>query len=296
MGTNFWWIYDLICIAVIVLCVYGGAKKGFSKIIIMVIGCVVSIFLAFTVSKHSSQFIYDKFIKESSIKAVSEMIEEYSPAASVKEVIESQDYGAVVEESKIKSILASEDSVERLYEYANQAAGSVVDTHENFVTTLTTGFTELFARQLGVKLPPYVTHELTDRISGNQELFVETTEMLMKSPDKVPEYIEENFIRKPALKLIKAFVFIICYFIFMTIIRVVINRTFKFGLLNGFDRLDKAFGGILGLIQAAVVLVVLAVAVKILIHIAESSGSFISYETVEKTKLFRLIFDRIKGF
>ena len=69
--------------------------------------------------------------------------------------------------------------------------------------------------------------------------------MILKNPDSVPSYIEENYIRKPALKLVKAFVFLISYLILMTVIRVVINRTFRFGLLNGYDRLDRFAGGLL---------------------------------------------------
>ena len=65
-------------------------------------------------------------------------------------------------------------------------------------------------------------------------------------------------------------------------------------MLNGYDRLDRFTGGLLGVVYAAAVLVVMAVAVKIMINVAESDGSFLSYETVEKTKFFKYIFNRIQ--
>lgn len=293
MGTNFWWIYDVVSVAVVILSIYNCAKKGFSKILIMVVGCVVSILLASTISQKSSDFIYDKFIKKSSIESVEEALKEYDPAISVREAIEGQDYGAVLEDGRVRKILESDDCMERLYEYTNQASGDVVDTHENFKNTLTVEFTELFAKQIGVKLPPYVTNELIEKISGNEKLFIETTEMILKNPDKVPEHIEENYIRKPALKLINAFVFIISYFILITLIGVVINRTFRFGLLNGYDRLDKLAGGLLGIVQAVILLIITAVLVKIAINVAGSDDSFISYAAIEKTKIFKHIFNRI---
>lgn len=296
MGTNFWWIYDIIFAAVVIFSIYSCAKKGFSKIIILVIGCVVSIFLASFISQKSARFIYDKFVKKTSIEAVKDVLEDYSPALSVKEAVESQDYGAVLEEGRIKKILQSEDSIEMLYEYTNQAAGDVVDTHENFKLTLTEEFSKLLAKQLGVKLPPYAARELTQKISGNDKLFVETTEMLLKSPDKVPEYIEKNYVRQPALKLVRAFAFIICYFIFMMLIRVVIYKTFNLGLLNGYDKLDRFVGGVFGIIQAGALLIITAIIVKMMIQIAESDNSFLSYETVEKTRLFRYVFDYIEKY
>ncbi len=291
MNSNFWWIYDIIFIAAAVLSIYSCAKKGFSKIVILVVGCVVSIFLASFVSSRCSEFIYEKFVRQSSIDAVKETMEEYVPALSVKDAIESQDYGVVLDEGKVDKILRSEDPVEMLYEYTNQAAGAVVGTPEEFTNALTTGFSERFARQLGVGLPPYVLRELTEKLPGNYDLFVETTTKILKSPGNVPEYIEKNYIREPAMKLVSAFVFVISYFIFMLIIRVVVYRTVSLGLLNGYDRLDRIVGGVFGIVQAAVLLVIIAVIVRILIHVAESKDSFISYEAVEKTKLFKYAFD-----
>lgn len=175
MGTNFWWIYDIVSAAVVILSICACAKRGFSKILIMIIGCVVSIWLAAVISSRCSDFIYDKFIKKTSTEAVGDAIERYDPAQSVREAIEDQGYGAVLEDSRVRKILESEDSIEMLYEYTNQAAGTVVDTPENFADTLTAGFTELFAKQLGGKLPPYVTHELIKR-------FPEMTSCLLKLP------------------------------------------------------------------------------------------------------------------
>ena len=296
MGTNFWWLLDILTVAIVALCIYNCVKKGFSKIVVLIAGCVVSVFLAAAVSNSCSEIIYDNFIKESSIEGVETALEEYDPAMTVKEVIENSDYGAVLENGRVQKILKSDDSMIELYEYANQASGAVVDTYENFEADFMKEFTDMFSKHLGVKLPPYVTHELTEKISENKELFTETINVIVEKPEDVPEYIEKNFIRKPALRLVKAFVFIICYFIFMTIIRIVINKAFRFGLLNGFDKLDKIAGGVLGEIQGAVMLIILAVLVKILIHVAESEGSFISYETVEKTYLFRHVFDKIDKF
>ncbi len=293
MAVNFWWIYDIILILVVILSVYSCSKKGFSKIIILTIGCVISIFLASFTSQKSSEFIYEKFIKKSSMESVSTSIEDYKPEVSVKEVIEDQNYGAVLEENRVKNILSSDDSMEMLYEYANQAAGTIVDTHENFRIIITDGFADKFAAHLGVELPPYVTYEIVDKVSQNEELFLEITDMILGNPDEVPQYIEKNYIRNPAIRLVKAFVFIISYFIFITLVRIVINRTFHFGLLNGYDKLDRTVGGVLGIIQAVANLVIISVFIKIIISIIGSDNSIISYETVENTKLFKHIFNRI---
>ena len=137
---------------------------------------------------------------------------------------------------------------------------------------------------------PVLTNEITKKVSNNEKLFNSMIDMLMNHPQEVPEFIEENYIREPAKRIINAAVFLIVFFILMTIITIVINRTVNFGLLNGFDRLDKFAGGILGIIEAAAAIMIIAVAVKMMINISESDNSFISMNAVEKTKIFRYFY------
>ena len=48
--------------------------------------------------------------------------------------------------------------------------------------------------------------------------------------------------------------------------------------------------GILGIIEAAAAIMIIAVAVKMMINISESDNSFISMNAVEKTKIFRYFY------
>ncbi|MDE5917577.1 MAG: CvpA family protein, partial [Oscillospiraceae bacterium] len=87
MGEKFWWIYDILSAAVIIFFIYRSVKKGFSKILIKVAGCVVSFILALVISKHAAGFVYDKFIKETSMNAVKEAMDEYDPSPAIKKII-----------------------------------------------------------------------------------------------------------------------------------------------------------------------------------------------------------------
>ncbi|MGN0620470.1 MAG: hypothetical protein ACI4I9_01275 [Porcipelethomonas sp.] len=293
MGEQFWWIYDILSAAIIIFCIYMSAKKGFSKIIVSVIGCVVSVVLALAISRHTAGFVYEKFIKETSINAVREAMDEYDPSGAVKEIIEDQGYGALVDESRIKDVIISGDGIGGLYNYANNAAGDTVDDYDSFSELMTSGFAGKFGDQIGIKLPPYVTGEINDRISSDPELFEETLSLILTDPDKMPGFVEENFIREPGEKLSQVFMFLIFFFIFMAIIGFVSVKTSSFGLLNGYDRLDKFFGGVLGIIKAAAAMLVFAVVVKIMIDVAENDGSFLSCETVDKTFIFRHFFSKV---
>lgn len=293
MGAEFWWIYDILATLVIIFFVVNCARKGFSKIIIIVIGCVVSITAAWFISSKTADFIYDRFVKENSIKTVEKTLEGYNPSNAVKDIIESHEFAGNVSTEKIEAILHTDNILDKLYDYANSEAGNVVGTADEFDSKVINGFADSFAKTAGVNLPPYVVNEITKSITGNEKLFNSTIHMIVDNPDDLPEFIEENYIRQPAKRIIQAAVFLIVYFVIMIIIRIVINRTFQFGLLNGYDRLDHFMGGVLGLAEAVAAIIIMAVAVKIMINISESENSFISTKAVEQTKIFRHFYNFI---
>ena len=290
MGEKFWWIYDIISVVVIIFFVFSGARKGFSKILITALGCVASIAAALFIGSKTTDFIYDKFFIKNNVKSVEEALEDYQPEDVIKTIIESNELSGVLSNEKIEAILKSGNSIDKLYDYANSEAGNIVSSPDIFDADIINGFAEAFANQIGINLPPYVVNEITKNVSNNEKLFNSMIDMLMNHPQEVPEFIEENYIREPAKRIINAAVFLIVFFILMTIITIVINRTVNFGLLNGFDRLDKFAGGILGIIEAAAASIIIAVAVKMMINISESDNSFISMNAVEKTKIFRYFY------
>ncbi|MBE6844170.1 MAG: hypothetical protein E7508_00455 [Ruminococcus sp.] len=287
MGGNFWWLLDALVIIITVLCVVNCSRKGFSKIIVTAIGCAASVAIAWIVSGYTSEMIYEKMFKKGNIEAVEAAVEEFNPEDAVKTIIESNELSGVLSNERIRTILENENSLNMLYEYANSEASNILDSRENFNKEIINGFAQAFAAQVGVNLPPYVAEEIVNHIENNEELFLSTVDMIINSPEKLPEFIEENYIREPAEKIVSAAVFLIVFFVLMTIIIIVANKSGDFGLLNGYDRLDKFAGGVMGIVVAFAVIMIIAFIVKIIINISENDNSFISMNTIENTKIFR---------
>lgn len=290
MGSNFWWIYDIVTVVIIIFSVYRCSKKGFSKIVVTALGCAVSLVAAFAVSRSCSGMIYDKFFKENNVKLVEAALKDYCPEDVIKSILEKNELSGILSNDKIKEILKDGDSLDRLYDYANQEAAREYISEKEFDKDLINGFAQSFAAQVGVSLPPYVAEELTSHISDNRELYLETINMLVNEPSKVPSYIEENYIRDIAKKAVSSAAFLVVFCVLMTIVFIISGKSVQFGLLNGYDRLDKFAGGVLGLIAAAAAVIMIAMAVKLMINMMDKENSFISLNTVEKTKFFRLFY------
>ncbi len=287
MGGNFWWVFDLVVVLIILFCVIGNAKKGFSRIIVTAIGCIISFAIAWVVSKSTAETIYNKMFMKGNIEAVQTAVEDYNPEDIIKTIIENNELSGVLSNENIKIILEKENSLDLLYEYANSRASNILDSKENFEKNIINEFAKAFSLQVGASLPPYVAEEIFNHIKNNEELFLMTIDMLMTDSKELPAFIEENYIREPAKRIVSCAVFLIVFFVLMTIIILVASKSGNFGLLNGYDRLDKFTGGVLGAVEAVAVIMIIAFIVKIIINISENDVSFISMNTIENTKIFK---------
>lgn len=287
MGENLWWIFDAVVIAAAVVSVIHCSRKGFSKIIVTAIGCVVSFAIAWMVSKSAADTVYEKMFMKGNIEAVQTAIEDYNPEDVIKSIIESNELSGVLSNESIREILENEDSLEKLYGYANSEASNILDTKEGFKENIVNEFAKAFSSQVGANLPPYVAEGIVTHITDNEELFLSVVDMLITNPQELPEFIEENYIREPATRIVSAAIFLIIFFVLMTIIILVANKSGEFGLLNGYDRLDKVAGGVLGCIEAVAIIMIIAFIVKIIINISSDSNSFVNVNTIDKTLLFK---------
>ncbi len=295
MGEQFWWIYDIACAVILVLCIYFCSKKGFSKIVILCIGCVVSLVVSSFASKSLAPFVYDKFIKKTITETVEKSLDGYDTSEALRTYIEQQDYGVILEDGKLSSIIKKSkgDCTDEIYDYVREMSADDIGSKKEFENVLSAGLADVLSSQFGKELPPYVTNEVSDRITGSSDTFKEVISQVVLHPLTAPEYIEESFAREPATRLVRFFMFLVCYFLMMTIIRIVVNKGEGFGLLNGYDTLDKIVGGVFGIFEYAAVMLVIAVIIKIMIYLADSDGSFLSRDTISKTIIFKYIYDLI---
>lgn len=291
MGANFWWLFDLAVVVIALFFIINCVRRGFSKIVVTALGCALSFAAALAVSQATSDVIYDKMFKKGNINAVEKAVEEYHPEDVIKMIIEKNELSGVLSNENIKQILESKSSMDLLYDYANSKASNILDSKENFEKTIINEFAAAFSSQVGENLPPYVAHEILNHMQNNEELFLTTVEMLAKNSDEIPTFIEENYIRGPAKTIVRCAVFLIIFFVLMTIIIIVLNKTGKFGLLNGYDRLDKIVGGVMGCIEAVAAIMIIAFVVKIIINMSENNSSFVSIQTIERTKIFKWFYD-----
>lgn len=75
MGTNFFWFYDIVVVAVLVGVTFRSAKKGAVGVIISTVSAIVAFLLAFFGSELLSESVYKRYVAEPLTNSISESIE-----------------------------------------------------------------------------------------------------------------------------------------------------------------------------------------------------------------------------
>ena len=74
-------ILDLVLIAIVLICIILTVKKGFVRSLVEVLGYILAIVIAFSVSGVAAEYIYDNMVEDVVIDSISTAIEENSEKA-----------------------------------------------------------------------------------------------------------------------------------------------------------------------------------------------------------------------
>lgn len=72
---------DIILVLIVLICIFLAVKKGFVRSLIEVVGYILAIVIAFSVSGMAADYIYDNIIGEKVVETISAAVEENSEAA-----------------------------------------------------------------------------------------------------------------------------------------------------------------------------------------------------------------------
>lgn len=293
MGEKFALFFDIILIAVLVLFIYNGAKKGFVKTVLVIIGYFVALLGGLVVSNILSPGIYDAFVRNKAEKVVEENIDNINIKSQIKASIKEQNIGIDITDEEISVIIdKGGDFAKNFSEYAKSKGSQLSDS------ALESKFNNVFTKNTVLK-------SIKDKISEN--LYSEVEKYLNNSKTSISDVItalnnpskEEGakelteLVVKPfAIKVIKIIIFIITFILLMFVVKFlssVITKTFKLVPLVG--PLNTFLGGLLGFIQGAIIVFITALIIKVLISLTNNEIMLFNTPTIEETYIFKCIYN-----
>ena len=67
MGTQLWWLYDVVAVAIFLVCIYLSGRKGIFKSLITAVGCILSVFISVSISGTIADRLYKTTVRDGNI-------------------------------------------------------------------------------------------------------------------------------------------------------------------------------------------------------------------------------------
>lgn len=293
MGSRFWWLYDVAAICLIVLTIYGNARRGFKRNFIIILGYLFCGLLASVISVAIAQPVYDTVVRDSNVEAVSDVIHDYDAAKEITECLNSQGYGIHADKAKVNAYLSPAYSTfdQDIYRYVNRLSFSTVATPEQFREILEQNFIDTFGGQLEKAMPAYVRDSMAENIQENDTMYMQIMLQLCsgKGNNVAASEMVDLFVREPTIRVVNMFLFVTIFCFLMSLVAVAAKNMEAKMTIPVTPAANHVLGGLLGIVEALMVLWIMAIFLKMIIMTGTSSN-FFSEETVQETHLLRYLY------
>ena len=212
MGSQFWWFYDILAVALALFIIYLNAKRGFKKNFLIIIGYVLS---------------------------------------------------------------------------------AVVTTPTEFRNILRRAFIESFGSLMAKQMPLYARLSLEDKLADNDTLYVETMQHIYGetgSTRQITTYLEDTYVKDDCIRIINSFLFVAIFCCLMSLIAVLAKKLEPRIYFNIYPVVDHTAGGLLGILEALMLLCLLCIFLRLLFVTASDTMLVLNEETILKSRLFRYIY------
>lgn len=301
MGYQFKWFLDAAAAVLILISVFSAARKGFSKNIVLLVGCIVSIVLGMSLGNSLSSFIYKSSVQSSSIQKIEKHLSDEDLTLEVKSGIESLGYNVRLREEKLEEYFMKDgDLFENLYKHVNNINGRTVDTPEGFKMKLTECFADIVGGMVTDAVTPYVGDQAAKKIADDPSGFAQvlrlTTEA--KADDDVSnlaaaKLIEKNYAGEASKDMIRMICFVIVA-VLTIIIAAFAEHAFnskRNESASMSEIAEKFLGAIFGLIEGMIILIVVAMAIRTLTIFGNNEMILFNRDTIDQTVFFKHIYE-----
>lgn len=291
MASESFWFFDALALGILLVAMYFGGRRGLMKSVVTVVLTVAVIVVSWFGAEIASPIIYDNLLKDKIVAGLDNTTESADPAQTTHDAINDADLGVEIPDSEITRLLGIDgDFFANLTTELKKNGAS--DDAEKIQTEMKESVTEKMLTTLldGLAAPETVADILetlqgtTDSINGVLDVFI--------SGDKsATAQVFEETVLGPAIKGILRVLIFVLLLIVLKLITNPIAGLFKFvNEIPIIGPVNKLFGGVLGIVEGAVIVIIVALLVRLTVFLSEGSLMFLNIDTIDKTYLFKYFY------
>lgn len=294
MGSQFWWFYDVIVVAVALVCIFIGSRKGVMKGVFGFVSVIIAAVLAYVISGAVGDTVSSGLVCESNAKKISESIDESTFMTKYINYLENMGYSVSIDENKLGAALdKGEEMEEAVVFYLNSVNGHSLDKKEVLLEKMHEGYGIILSDIVSKSLNEFAAVKTKEIISEKPEMMVELIPMLRDEEQlyQASLYISKNM-AAPAYNIIGRLVsYLVIFAVIALGLLLGINAFFSHKEVDAIGVVSHVAGGIFGLFTAAGIVFAIAVWVRVSAITGNNEMLFFNNDVVEKSYLFKYFYD-----
>lgn len=297
MGTQFWWFYDVIVAAIVLVCMFIWGRKGILKSVCALTACFLSAVIAFGISSGIAKTLYGSSVRTSNIKKIDNNIDEETFLNNYSAYLESLGYNIRVDRKKLDAILSEKvNYTEEICKYVNSINGHKVEKNDDILRKkLREGYAVVISDIISKSLKnKYVaeTASMTILDKGNIDELIP----LIADHDTqkgAAEYIVDNYTANAYHSIFRLGTLLVMFVILLIFIGFIM-RSFTVNK-NELDKgiSDHVIGGVIGAVTGGVFIFIVAAIVRLWSIMGSNEMLFFNNDVVDKTYVFKYFYDLI---
>lgn len=299
MGSQFWWFYDVLFVAVILIMVYLSAKRGIFKSLLHFSGYFLAVVIAFSVSSSIANGLYKNSIKNSNIKNLKKTLNEIDFILDSINIIETEfDFNGEIKYKRMEEIYTEKNIMgysydKQIYQYVSSIYTGKINNETVFYNRLHEAYASYISNIVADELNAYAAETASRSIIDKPSQMDELIPLLLEHEDRTAaaEYIADKYTAGPYKSIVRLISFISILVIMIGVTILLTNTTFR---TPGFQSLGSHIGGgAVGILLGLVIVVFIAACVRLNVICGENKMLFFNNEAIDNTYLFRHIYNFI---
>lgn len=285
-----WWLYDLTVAAIVILCVWGGWRKGFFRTLSSLAGYGAAVLLAAVLARPTAEYVYDKWL----MQRCCQLLEQKLDACHLDDQIESalSVMGVTLDPATLQQIADHpEDASHAFYTTISQKTGLPVAAVETALSQ--TVDTEMLQHETG--LPVWMVQAIVPDDMTAKELqnrTVQTAALLLAGDTHTASSTLLRQYLRPALLIpLKAISFSVLFFGISIVLQLLLKWLGCLRKTEAGNLWDQSAGAAVGGLTAIVLLIIMIKLTGWLVSAGGGQQAFFRDSVIEKTMWFHYLYD-----
>lgn len=294
MGTQFWWFYDVIAAAVILICVYISGRKGFMKSAFTAVACIVALITAIGASSAVSKSLYENTLRSGNVKKLERSWDRDTFTQKYAVYLESMGYNIKVSLEKLDKIFDSGENYDAaLCKYVNNINARKVEKDEAvLLEKIREGYAVVLADMIAEPLNKFAAETAAEEIRGGKS--IEEFVVLLKDRDSVHDaavYAADNYTAKAYYTQFKLVLFTAVYIAMMLLVTAILNSFMRNRESSAQGAGSHISGGLIGLAMGTVMVFAVSAVVRLWTIMGSNEMLFFNNDAIDKTIIFKYFYD-----